>query len=177
MKRLLITALLSILITSPAYGMTCHDLVMSYVLHDQDKPSKPGDKLYEEGVSENVILMETTAYCCGSHGSHGDRMIEGYCAASPEMYGDVVMVYEAIQQDDGTYRVGEFIDQFEVRDTGYGYPSGDGQQSKIRPDKSSQGTIEKSQHIDVRRDTLSRCRDWMKKTNGKIFVVVIEGKG
>lgn len=90
MKRLLITALLSILMASPAYGMTCHDLVMSYIIHDQDKPSKPGDKLYEEGVSENVILMETTAYYCGSHGSHGDRMIEGYCAASPEMYGDVV---------------------------------------------------------------------------------------
>ena len=179
MKRLIIAAIITAIMTTPCYALTCHDLTMSYILHDQDKPQKPGDRFYTMSEDEpNPILMETTAYFEGLKGSHGDVMKEGYCAAAPELYGDVVMLYEAIPQDDGTFRIGEYLDTLEVKDTGYGYPTYEGK-SKVRPDKRSMGTIESPDllHIDVRKDNYSRCKEWMEKTGGKVFCVVIEGKG
>lgn len=175
MKRTLITLVLMVLMAAPCYGMTCHELAMSYILADQDKPKEAGDKFYM-GEDNNPILMETTGYCHGTHGSHGDKMREGYAACAPELYGDAVMVYEAIKQDDGTYRMGDYITTFEVRDCGYGYSTGQGR-SKVRSDKKYVGTIETGIHLDVYREDLSGCREWMKQTNGKIFAVVVEGKG
>lgn len=175
MKRTLITLVLMVLMAAPCYGMTCHELAMSYILADQDKPKEAGDKFYM-GEDNNPILMETTGYCHGTHGSHGDKMREGYAACAPELYGDAVMVYEAIKQDDGTYRMGNYITTFEVRDCGYGYSTGQGR-SEVRSDKKYAGTIETGIHLDVYREDLSGCREWMKQTNGKIFAVVVEGKG
>lgn len=177
--RIIITFLLTILMTTPVYASTenCHALVMSYILADQDRPTEPGDRFYSETISENnPVLMETTAYCQGTHGSHGDRMIEGYAACSPEMYGNGAMVYEAILQDDGSYRIGEFLDFFEIKDCGYGYSTGSGK-SMVRADKKYAGSIEKGIHIDVYRQNYSRCKEWMKTTGGKVFVVIVEGKG
>ena len=153
---------------------------MSYILHDQDKPREAGDKYYGDTVSENTpILMETTGYCQGTIGSHGDRMREGYAAAAPDMYGDVVMVYEAIPQKDGTYTIGEYLDTFEIKDTGYGYPTYQGK-SEVRPDKNrtgkGSGTIESGIHLDIYGD-MARCKEWMKITGGKVFGIVIKGKG
>lgn len=175
MKRTLITLVLMVLMAAPCYGMTCHELAMSYILADQDKPKEAGDKFYM-GEDNNPILMETTGYCHGTHGSHGDKMREGYAACAPEYYGDAVMVYEAVKQDDGTYRMGDYITTFEVRDCGYGYSTGQGR-SEVRSDKKYAGTIETGIHLDVYREDLSGCREWMKQTNGKIFAVVVEGKG
>lgn len=175
MKRTLITLVLIVLMVTPCYGVTCHELAMSYILADQDKPKEAGDKFYM-GEDNNPILMETTGYCHGTHGSHGDKMKEGYCAASPEMYGDVVMLYEAIPQKDGTFRIGEYLDTLEIKDTGYGYSTGQGE-STVRTDKRYEGTIEGGIHIDVYKENLQGCREWMKRTNGKVFAVVIEGKG
>lgn len=175
MKRTLITLVLMVLMAAPCYGMTCHELAMSYILADQDKPKEAGDKFYM-GEDNNPILMETTGYCHGTHGSHGDKMREGYAACAPEYYGDAVMVYEAVKQDDGTYRMGDYITTFEVRDCGYGYSTGQGR-SEVRSDKKYAGTIETGIHLDVYREDLSGCREWMKRTNGKVFAVVVEGKG
>lgn len=175
MKRAIIAALLSVSMSIPCYATTCHDLAMSYILADQDKPKDAGDKFYI-GEENNPVLMETTGYCHGTTGSHGDRMKEGYCAASPEMYGDVVMLYEAIPQKDGTFRIGEYLDTLEIKDTGYGYSTGKGE-STVRTDKRYEGTIEGGIHIDVYREDLQGCREWMRRTNGKVFAVVIEGKG
>lgn len=175
MKRLIIAAIITAIMTTPCYALTCHELAMSYILADQDKPKEAGDKFYM-GEDNNPILMETTGYCHGTTGSHGDRMKEGYCAASPEMYGDVVMLYEAIPQKDGTFRIGEYLDTLEIKDTGYGYSTGQGE-STVRTDKRYEGTIEGGIHIDVYKENLQGCREWMKRTNGKVFAVVIEGKG
>lgn len=178
-RRVLTLAALLISIPATAYGAetTCHDLVMSYVIHDQDKPKEPGDVLYTEyeyGV--RPTLMHTTGYCEGTHGSHGDRMREGYCAASPEDYGCAAIIYEAILQEDGSYEIGDYLDTLEIRDTGYGYSTGEGV-SHIRPDKKHAGTIETGLHIDVYRNNLSRCWEWMKKTKGFVFVEIIPAKG
>ena len=172
MKRLLITALLSILMTSPAYGMTCHDLAMSYVIHDQDLPQKPGEKLYTDEINENPVLLETTGYCQGTHGSHGDRMQKGYVAYTPESYGWDVELYQAVETDEG-YELGDYIGRFAVKDTGYGRETGTGK-SKVRKDKPSAGTIETGQSLDVYHPTLSECKDWMRETNGRVFAVIIE---
>lgn len=177
MKRLLIVLILLILMVTPCHGMTCHELAMSYILADQDKPTDPGDKFYTVSEDEpNPILMETTGYHQGTTGSHGDRMREGYAACAPEMYGDVVMVYEAILQEDGTYMLGDYLNTFEIRDCGYGYSTGEGK-SEVRSDKKYAGTIESGIHLDVYRDNLSRCWEWMRRTKGKIFAVIVEGKG
>lgn len=175
-RFLILTALLTG-ITVPVYGSTekCHELVMSYVINDQDKPTKAGDKFYLDEDS-SPVLMETTGYCHGTIGSHGDRMREGMCAASPDMYGDVVMVYEAIAQEDGTYKIGDYLDTLEIKDTGYGYSTGEGK-SQVRADKKYQGTIEKGIHIDVYYPDKAGCKEWMERTGGKIFALVIEGKG
>ena len=175
----LVALMLTVIMATPVYASTekCHELVMSYILADQDKPKTAGDKFYSETVSDNnPVLMETTAYCMGTHGSHGDRMIEGYAACAPEMYGNGAMVYEAILQQDGTYRMGDYLDFFEIKDCGYGYSTGQGK-SKVRKDRKYQGTIEQGVHIDIYKSNLSRCREWMKRTNGKVFVVIVEGKG
>lgn len=172
-------AITALLITIPVsvHAETCHELVMSYVLADQDKPSEAGDKFYmNEELDSNPILMETTGYYHGTHGSHGDRMREGYAACAPELYGDAVMVYEAVKQEDGTYRIGEYLNTFEIRDTGYGYSTGEGQ-SRVRADKTSAGTIESGIHLDIYRYTYQRCREWMKLTNGKVFAVIVPAKG
>lgn len=174
--RLAVLIAAIVLITAPCYGMTCHELTMSYILADQDKPIKPGDKFYTAENEPNPMLCETTAYFEGSHGSHGDRMREGYAAAAPDMYGDAVMLYEAVKQNDGTYRIGEYIDTLEIRDTGYGYSTGQGS-SSVRSDKRYEGTIEGGIHIDVYKDSYSRCKEWMRLTGGKVFVVVIPAEG
>lgn len=126
-------------------------------------------------ISTNVyaapVLMETTAYCEGSIGSHGDRMHEGYCAGKPDLYGSSVAIYKAEETDDG-YKLGEFIGYFELKDTGYGYSTGKGV-SKLRPDKKYAGTIESGMHLDIYRTNLSRCWDWMHLTQGKVFAVII----
>lgn len=175
MKRLAITILLSALMVTPCYANAAHDLAMSYIIADQDPPKEPGDRLYSE-CDIKPVLMHTTGYCEGTHGSHGDRMREGFCAAAPELYGSAAIIYEAILQDDGTYKIGDYLDTLEIRDTGYGFSTGTGK-STVRADKKHAGTIESGLHIDVYRDNLSRCWQWMKKTKGMIFVEIVPAKG
>lgn len=174
--RAAITALgLSLMIATPIRAETCHELAMSYILADQDKPTEPGEYLYNEN-GRSHRLMYTTGYCEGSHGSHGDRMREGYCAAAPELYGSAAIIYEAVQQDDGTYEIGDYLDTLEIRDTGYGFSTGYGK-SAVRSDKKHLGTIEGGLHIDVYKNDLSACWAWMKRTQGMIFVEIVPGKG
>lgn len=189
MFRRVAAVLSAILLVSPVnvYGMSCHELAMSYILADQDKPTKLGDKFYTDENEPNPILCETTAYYEGTHGSHGDLMKEGYCAASPEMYGDMVMLYEAIPQSDGSYHMGSYILSLIVKDTGYGYPVSNNvsetvreqspNKSTVRNDKKVVGTIESGVHIDKYEYSYEACKKWMKRTNGKVFAVIIEGKG
>lgn len=176
LKRVLVTALLSMAITTPCFGMTCHELTMSYIANDQDSPSMPGDKLYSEYGGVQAVLMHTTAYHEGSHGSHGDKMREGYCALAPDMYGSAAIVYEAVQQEDGSFQMGKYLDTLEIRDCGYGYSTGSGK-SLVRPDKKYAGTIETGVHIDIYRNNLDRCWQWMKVTKGFVFVEIIPAKG
>lgn len=170
MKRVLLGVVLSIALTIPCYATTAHEQAMSYILADQDTPQEPGDKFYN-GAENKPVLMHTTAYCEGNTGSHGDRMREGFCAGDPELYGASVAIYEAIPTDEG-YKMGEFIGYFEMRDTGYGYSTGQGE-SSVRNDKKYAGTIESGLHLDIYRNNLDRCWKWMERTKGMIFAVIV----
>jgi len=173
MKRLAITLLLSVAMTTPCFANAAHDQAMSYILADQDLPREPGDIFY--GSEDRPILMDTTAYYQGNYGSHGDKMREGYCAGDPDLYGAAVTIYEAIETEDG-YQIGQCIGLFELRDTGYGRSSGKGK-SRVRNDRRFAGTIESGTHLDIYRNDLSRCWEWMHRTQGKIFAVITPAKG
>lgn len=174
MKKLLFAAILSIVITTPCFANPAHDLAMSYIIADQDPPSKPGDYLYhEDGTAHR--LAATTGYCHGSHGSHGDKMKVGYVAYTPESYGYCMEIYKAVETDEG-YKLGDFIGLYEVKDTGYGRATGSGK-SAVRADKNSRGTIEAGLSVDAYHPTLAECKEWMKETNGMIFIQLIPAKG
>lgn len=184
-RTTLIAVILSTALTIPVQATTCHDLVMSYIEHDQD-PQQLGDTI-KTGAQNEPVLMETTAYYEGSIGSHGDRMREGYCAADPDLYGAVITLYEAIPQNNGTFTIGKMLGIYECRDCGYGYPltcvSANSEAVKpldhsiTRRDRSVPGSIESGVHIDIFRSSYQRCVEWMKLTHGKVFAVIVEGKG
>lgn len=183
--RAVLAITFSVMITTPCHAETCHELVMSYIEHDQD-PQQLGDTI-KTGAQNEPILMETTAYYQGSHGSHGDRMREGYCAGDPDLYGAVITLYEAIPQENGSYTIGDMLGIYECRDCGYGYPltcvSANSEAIKqldhsiTRRDRSVPGSIESGIHIDIFRDNYQRCVEWMQRTHGKVFAVIVEGKG
>lgn len=176
-SRYFVILLLSmVLMTTPCYGSTanCHQLVMSYVLADQDPPQEPGDYLYHTDGTVHR-LTETTGYCMGTHGSHGDKMKVGYVAYTPESYGYAMMIYKAVETDEG-YELGDYIGLYEIKDTGYGKATGTGK-SSVRSDKKSRGTIEAGLSVDCYHPTLAECREWMKETNGMIFIQLVPAKG
>ncbi len=159
MKKLVALMLIGVLgLSVPAYAETAEN---------------PGDTLFTGATEEPYLAVTTGYYAENPHGSHGDRMHEGYAAMAPDMYGCAVIVYEAVLNEDNEYELGDFITILEVKDTGYGYSTGDGRPSKIRPDKGSTGTIEAGKHVDVYYDNYAHCAEWMKLTNGYVFVQVI----
>lgn len=178
MKRLALTILLSVAMTTPCYANAAHDQAMSYILADQDRPRDPGDKLYTSEIPEKCpILLDTTAYCSGTHGSHGDKMQRGHVAYTECSYGTYMELYEAVLEDDGTYSLGKFIGQYQVKDCGYGKRTGVGR-SRVRPDKGSLGSIETGETVDVYFPEYSECKEWMTETRGRVFALFInDGKG
>lgn len=176
MKKVAVILSAVILISQPVWASTanCHRLVMSYILADQDKPTEPGDYLYhEDGTAHR--LTETTGYCMGTHGSHGDKMRTGYVAYTPESYGYCMMIYKAVETEDG-YELGDYIGLYEIKDCGYGKSTGEGK-SSVRADKKSRGTIEAGLSVDAYHPTLQGCREWMKETGGMVFIQIVPGKG
>lgn len=183
----IMAAALTVSNACPVYASMadCHDLVMSYIIADQDPPQEPGDYLYhEDGTAHR--LTETTGYCQGTHGSHGDKMRTGYVAYTPESYGYCMEIYKAVETDEG-YKLGDFIGLYEIRDCGYGKPTGEGR-SAVRKDKNKntsagsmpyqgRGTIESGLSVDRYAPTLSECKKWMEETGGMIFIRLIPAKG
>lgn len=161
--KLLLTILAATLtLTTPVYGMTCKELVEDY-LSDEDIPKEP-------------FLVETTGYIHGNVCSHGDKPREGIVAGAPEWYGLGCIIYEAIPDESG-YHIGDQLMIAEIRDTGYGKTTRDGVQSDIRQDKASRGTIETGKSIDRYCESMAKAQAWMKRTNGHIFIQLVDGRG
>ena len=144
----------------PADNVGDHDLVMSYIESDNAP-----------------VLMNTTAYTYGTVCSHGARARQGIAAIAPEWYGSAVVLYEAVEGEDG-YEVGDFICILEGLDTGYGKSTGDGVPSRVREDKDSRGTIETGKTIDVFCESEADAMEWMERTGGKVMCQIIrEARG
>lgn len=129
---------------------------------------------YDTIFAAEIKVVDVTGYCCGEYGSHGDKLETGHCAYRPQDYGGVLAIYEA-HEHDGDYKMGDFIGYLEIKDTGYGKPTGYGE-SKIVEGKSI-GTIESGRQIDVYFPTLGECKNFMRETQGKVFVLEVDGKG
>lgn len=136
-----------------------------------DEVAAQGNVL-EDINSEPYLCYTTGYYSENTHGCRGDKMHEGIAAMAPELYGYAAIIYEAIPTDDG-FEIGDFLKIVEIKDTGYGYSTGDGQRSKIRKDKKSTGTIEAGLHVDVYYETYGECKEWMNVTQGYVYVQLV----
>lgn len=123
-------------------------------------------------------LVETTAYTGENDICYrGDPVREGIVAGKAEWYGLACVIYEAVPDEAGGYKIGNIIEIDEVLDFGYGKSTGDGIPSRARPDKTSRGTIETGETIDRYCETMEGCRQWMKETQGKVFIQLLEARG
>lgn len=149
------TVIAAIALAFPTHVKADHDLVMSYIESDNAP-----------------VLMETTAYTYGKVCSRGVRARQGIAAIAPEWYGAAVVLYEAVEGEDG-YEVGDLLCILEGLDTGYGKSTGDGVPSKVRDDKDSRGTIEMGKTVDVFCESEEEAREWMERTGGKVMCQII----
>ena len=130
------------------------------------------------GGEYEPFLVNCTGYISNnSVGSHGDPVHDGMIAGHPAWYGMTVVIYEAVPEKNGSYRIGDYIETARILDTGYGSSTGDGIHSLIREDRSSRGTIETGKSIDKWFRNIKEARKWMEYTGGHVFIQLIKGEG
>ena len=118
-----------------------------------------GDE-YPEGISEPK-RMRVTCYTAskGAVTASGAAVREGIVAASRAYMGYSVILYDEDMN---------FVGFFEVKDTGAGIDTdGDGKGDSIK----------KGLSIDVYRDTLDKCYDWIGEYGDYMYIQLVEGKG
>ena len=108
---------------------------------------------------ENIFKIKTTAYCTGTITATGKEPRVGICAGKKEWLGKLVFVFE---NNDG--EIGNFIGCWECEDTGFGTDK----------DGDGIGTIQEGKVIDMYFPTYEECKEWMKLTNGEIYVEIWE---
>lgn len=101
-------------------------------------------------MPDGFSKIKCTAYCCGEITANGSKVHEGGLAASKEHMGDVAELYTL---------EGEFLGYFECNDAG------------------GTDAIRNGYVIDIYRKNYERCVEWMIKTQGKVLVRWIKGKG
>jgi len=107
--------------------------------------------------------MLTTAYLDSGITASGCQTREGICAAKKEWIGMTAIIYE--RTDDN--KIGELLGIYEILDTGFGGDS----------DGDGIGSIQEGKVIDVWFPTYDLCVEWMKKTNGRCFVQLVNAQG
>ena len=123
------------------------------------------------------FLVNYTCYIDEGVGSHGDPVQDGMIAGRPMWYGMEVVIYEAIPQEDGSYKIGRYIETGKILDTGYGISVNDLIPSKVRSDKPSRGSIEVGRCIDRWCGSYKEAKEWMALTQGHVFIQLIDGDG
>ena len=115
---------------------------------------------YPERIAEPK-KMRVTCYTSseGAITASGTMVHEGIVAASRDYMDCVAILYDEDMN---------FVGFFEVKDTGAGIDTdGDGKGDSIK----------KGLSIDVYRDTLDRCYDWIEEYGDYMYVQFVEGKG
>ena len=127
-------------------------LLLSMPVHAQNKYPKPQ-------------LMRCTVYTGyeGALTADGSKVREGIVAGKREWLGYTCIIYE-----NNNGKVGKLIGIYEFKDTGAGIDTdGDGKGDSIKRGKS----------IDVYRDSLDRCYDWVDQYGDFVFVQIVYAVG
>lgn len=125
-------------------------------------------KAYVEPVTgdpfEEVVKMRCTCYCEHGITASGQKTRYGIVAGKKDWLGCVATLY-AINEDGS---IGEFIGQFEFKDTGAGMDTdGDGKGDSIK----------NGQSIDVWIESLDAAYKWRDKYGDYVFIKIIRGEG
>ena len=110
-------------------------------------------------------LMRCTVYTGyeGSVTADGSKVREGIVAGKSEWLGYTCIIYE-----NNNGKVGKLIGIYEFKDTGAGIDTdGDGKGDSIKNGKS----------IDVYRNNLDRCYDWVDKYGDYVFIQIVKAAG
>ena len=122
---------------------------------------------------EEPVVIRATCYTAdeGSITSTGIEPRYGYIAGKPEWAGMAACLYSI--DEDGS--IGELIGIFQIKDTGYGIETGQGQ-SKLFSDRTL-GSIETGQSIDVYQPTMHAAEEWINTYGDHVYLMLIDGKG
>ena len=102
------------------------------------------------------VKIRCTCYCwTGNVARYGGYPYEGIIYGRYEDLGDVVIAYEVAE--DGS--IGDYIGIFEYRDTG------------------SANTLVNGTSIDMYRDTLDRCYDWVDSYGDYVYILRVHAVG
>lgn len=112
-------------------------------------------------ATEQSTLQKIRCTCYtsteGKVTASGEPVREGIIAGKREWMGKTAILYDMNMN---------VIGVFEFKDTGAGIDTdGDGKGDSIKNGKS----------IDVYRDTLARCKEWIKTYSDYVFLQIIEG--
>ena len=110
-------------------------------------------------------LIRCTCYTAeeGDITADGSKVREGIVAGKREWLGYTCIIYE---NDNG--KIGDLIGIYEFKDTGAG----------IDTDCDGKGdSIKKGLSIDVYRDTLERCYEWIDQYGDYVYIQVVYGVG
>lgn len=132
-------------------------LLVTAALYSLPQPSYPDVYFVEP------FQMKTTAYCQGYKTCTGDDVRYGICAVKKSWVGKTAILYEV--SDDGS--IGDMLGVWECLDTGFGSDS----------DGDGVGSIQEGKVIDIYFPTFDECKEWMKKTNGKVYVQLMDAVG
>lgn len=125
-------------------------------------------KAYIEPVTgdpfEEVVKIRCTCYCEHGITASGQKTRYGIVAGKKDWLGCVATLYQI--NEDGS--IGEFIGQFEFKDTGAGMDTdGDGKGDSIK----------NGQSIDVWINSLPEAYKWRDKYGDYVFIKIIRGEG
>ena len=110
--------------------------------------------------------MRCTVYTAseGDITADGSRVREGIVAGKHEWLGCVAVLYEC----DENGELGDYIGIYEFKDTGAGIDTdGDGKWDSIKNGTS----------IDVYRDSLNRCYEWIEEYGDYVYIQIVRGEG
>jgi hypothetical protein len=119
----------------------------------------------EANLYGNPMKIRATCYTwTGNPCYNGNYPKEGLSVAGKkEWLGKACIIY-AVNADGS---IGDMIGTFQFTDTGYG----------MKVKNSNKGTLQLGRSIDVYRDTLSGCREWIKQYGDYVYIQIVDAKG
>lgn len=128
------------------------------------KTEANADEASANPYGEPFQIRATCYTWTGNQCADGRYPVQGLTVAGKnDWLGKTAIIYSV--NEDGT--IGELIGIFEFMDTGYG----------INVTESDQGSIELGQSIDIYRDTLTECYDWISEYGDYVYIQIVDAKG